>query len=59
MHVCVCFARLQRPSEGSINGILTGYRLYYRELLGNTSTSAEAESQKPKNNTKSALITSE
>ncbi|XP_061575564.1 protein sidekick-1-like isoform X2 [Cololabis saira] len=47
----------KRPSEGSINGILTGYRLYYREIQGNTSTLTGAESQTTKNNTTSALIT--
>ncbi|XP_061768377.1 protein sidekick-1-like [Nerophis ophidion] len=29
------------PSEDSVNGVLTGYRLYYRELPSNTSSSAE------------------
>uniref|UniRef100_A0AAQ4R332 Sidekick cell adhesion molecule 1a n=1 Tax=Gasterosteus aculeatus aculeatus TaxID=481459 RepID=A0AAQ4R332_GASAC len=28
---------LQRPDDDSINGVLTGYRLYYRELPVNTS----------------------
>uniref|UniRef100_A0A8C4GYB5 Protein sidekick-1 n=1 Tax=Dicentrarchus labrax TaxID=13489 RepID=A0A8C4GYB5_DICLA len=34
-----------------INGMLTGYRLYYRELPVNTSTFTEAEVQATKNNT--------
>uniref|UniRef100_A0A672ZLG2 Sidekick cell adhesion molecule 1a n=1 Tax=Sphaeramia orbicularis TaxID=375764 RepID=A0A672ZLG2_9TELE len=45
------------PREDSINGVLTGYRLYYRELPANTSTFAEADIQATKNNTASALIT--
>ncbi|XP_038568875.1 protein sidekick-1-like isoform X1 [Micropterus salmoides] len=47
----------KRPSDDSINGMLTGYRLYYRELPVNTSSFAEAEVQATKNNTTSALIT--
>ncbi|KAI3352479.1 hypothetical protein L3Q82_005431 [Scortum barcoo] len=47
----------KQPSDNSINGMLTGYRLYYRELALNTSTFAEAEVQATKNNTTSALIT--
>nr|XP_046227677.1 protein sidekick-1-like isoform X2 [Scatophagus argus] len=47
----------KRPSDDSVNGMLTGYRLYYRELPVNTSTSTEAEVQATKNNTTSALIT--
>ncbi|XP_041838887.1 protein sidekick-1-like isoform X2 [Melanotaenia boesemani] len=46
----------KRPSEGSTNGVLTGYRVYYKELPANTS-STEAELQTTKNNTTSALIT--
>uniref|UniRef100_A0A3Q3LHE5 Sidekick cell adhesion molecule 1 n=1 Tax=Mastacembelus armatus TaxID=205130 RepID=A0A3Q3LHE5_9TELE len=54
---CVClFTCLQRPSDDSINGVLTGYRLYYRELLLNNSTFTETEVQTTKNNT-SPLIT--
>uniref|UniRef100_A0A8C9XMP9 Sidekick cell adhesion molecule 1 n=1 Tax=Sander lucioperca TaxID=283035 RepID=A0A8C9XMP9_SANLU len=47
----------KRPDDNSINGVLTGYRLYYRELPANTSTFAKAEVQATKNNTTSALIT--
>ncbi|XP_070712624.1 protein sidekick-1-like [Pempheris klunzingeri] len=47
----------KRPRDGSINGVLTGYRLYYKELPVNASTFAEAEVQATKNNTTSALIT--
>ncbi|KAM9770293.1 protein sidekick-1-like isoform 2-T2 [Menidia menidia] len=47
----------KRPSEGSVNGVLTGYRLYYRELSVNTSTLTEAEVQITKNNSTSAPIT--
>ncbi|XP_060911472.1 protein sidekick-1-like isoform X1 [Labrus mixtus] len=47
----------KRPSNDSVNGVLTGYRLYYRELSVNTSTLAEAEVQRIKSNTTSALIT--
>ncbi|KAM4584441.1 protein sidekick-1-like isoform 2-T2 [Odontesthes bonariensis] len=47
----------KRPSEDSTNGVLTGYRLYYRELPMNTSALTEAEVQITKNNTTSALIT--
>ncbi|XP_074553803.1 protein sidekick-1-like isoform X2 [Halichoeres trimaculatus] len=47
----------KRPSNDSLNGVLTGYRLYYRELPANTSTPNEAEAQATKNNTTSALIT--
>jgi len=57
--VCVCVCVFQRPDDDGINGVLTGYRLYYRELPVNTSTLAEAEVQATKNNTTSALITSE
>uniref|UniRef100_A0A7N8XS43 Sidekick cell adhesion molecule 1 n=1 Tax=Mastacembelus armatus TaxID=205130 RepID=A0A7N8XS43_9TELE len=46
----------KRPSDDSINGVLTGYRLYYRELLLNNSTFTETEVQTTKNNT-SPLIT--
>nr|XP_004568386.1 protein sidekick-1 isoform X1 [Maylandia zebra] len=46
----------KRPSDDSVNGVLTGYRLYYRELPANASTLTEAEVQTTKNNT-SALIT--
>ncbi|XP_037546465.1 protein sidekick-1 [Nematolebias whitei] len=45
------------PTEDGINGVLTGYRVYYRELPVNTSTFTEAEVQTTKNNTTSALIT--
>nr|XP_043884140.1 protein sidekick-1-like [Solea senegalensis] len=45
------------PSDDSINGVLTGYRLYYRELPVNTSTSTEAEVQTTKNNSTNSLIT--
>ncbi|XP_073323462.1 protein sidekick-1 [Pagrus major] len=47
----------KRPSDDTINGMLTGYRLYYRELPVNASTFTEAEVQATKNNTTSALIT--
>ncbi|XP_028450243.1 protein sidekick-1 isoform X1 [Perca flavescens] len=47
----------KRPDDNSINGVLTGYRLYYRELPANNSTFAKAEIQATKNNTTSALIT--
>ncbi|KAM7394528.1 hypothetical protein PAMP_021325 [Pampus punctatissimus] len=47
----------KRPSDNTINGVLTGYRLYYRELPVNTSSFTEAEVQATKNNTTSALIT--
>lgn len=53
----LCF--FQRPNDSSINGMLTGYRLYYRELPVNTSTFTEAEVMATKNNTTSVLITSE
>uniref|UniRef100_A0A674PFT0 Sidekick cell adhesion molecule 1 n=1 Tax=Takifugu rubripes TaxID=31033 RepID=A0A674PFT0_TAKRU len=45
----------KRPNESSINGVLTGYRLYYRELPVNTST--EAEVQAANNHSTSVLIT--
>ncbi|XP_028264625.1 protein sidekick-1-like [Parambassis ranga] len=45
----------KRPSDVSTNGVLTGYRLYYRELPINTSTAEEV--QPTKTNTTSALIT--
>ncbi|KAM6940425.1 protein sidekick-1-like [Xenentodon cancila] len=47
----------KRPSEESINGVLTGYRLYYRELQGNASTVTGAENQTTRNNTTSAAST--
>ncbi|XP_070769541.1 protein sidekick-1 isoform X2 [Enoplosus armatus] len=47
----------KRPSDDSVNGMLTGYRLYYRDLPVNASTFTEAEVQATKNNTTSALIT--
>ncbi|XP_010789190.1 protein sidekick-1-like [Notothenia coriiceps] len=47
----------KKPNDTSINGVLTGYRLYYRELQVNVSTFVEAEVQATKNNTTSALIT--
>lgn len=60
MFLCVClFACIQRPSDNSTNGMLTGYRLYYRELQSNNSTFTEAEVQATKNNTTSAVIISE
>uniref|UniRef100_A0A1A7YF48 Sidekick cell adhesion molecule 1 n=1 Tax=Iconisemion striatum TaxID=60296 RepID=A0A1A7YF48_9TELE len=46
----------KRPSEDSSNGVLTGYRVYYRELPANASTVTEAEILTTKNNTTSALI---
>uniref|UniRef100_A0A3Q1GEZ4 Sidekick cell adhesion molecule 1b n=1 Tax=Acanthochromis polyacanthus TaxID=80966 RepID=A0A3Q1GEZ4_9TELE len=46
----------KRPSDDSVNGVLTGYRLYYRELPLNTSTLTEADVLTSKNNTTSALI---
>lgn len=55
LHLCM----FQHPNDSSINGVLTGYRLYYRELPGNTSTFSEAEVQATKQNTTFALITSE
>uniref|UniRef100_A0A4W6FW44 Sidekick cell adhesion molecule 1 n=1 Tax=Lates calcarifer TaxID=8187 RepID=A0A4W6FW44_LATCA len=60
LHMCMCvlvLACFQHPSDDSINGVLTGYRLYYRELPVNTSTFAEAEVRTTKNTTTSALIT--
>ncbi|XP_040002524.1 protein sidekick-1-like [Xiphias gladius] len=48
----------KRPSDDSINGVLTGYRLYYRELPVNNSTFTEAEIQTTKNTTAGAIITS-
>lgn len=59
LYICCVFACLQRPSDNTINGVLTGYRLYYRELPVNTSSFTEAEVQATKNNTTSALITGE
>lgn len=53
--MCVCV--FQHPNESSVNGMLTGYRLYYRELPVNTSTLSQAEAQATGNNT-SVLITS-
>nr|XP_020469940.1 protein sidekick-1 isoform X2 [Monopterus albus] len=47
----------KRPRDDSINGVLTGYRLYYRELRVNNSTFTEADVQATRNNTTSALIT--
>uniref|UniRef100_A0A3B3U2D7 Protein sidekick-1-like n=1 Tax=Poecilia latipinna TaxID=48699 RepID=A0A3B3U2D7_9TELE len=47
----------KRPSEDSINGVLTGYRLYYRELPANGSTVSDARVQTAKNHSTSALIT--
>ncbi|XP_075890891.1 protein sidekick-1-like isoform X2 [Nelusetta ayraudi] len=46
----------KHPNESSVNGMLTGYRLYYRELPVNTSTLSQAEAQATGNNT-SVLIT--
>ncbi|XP_054635300.1 protein sidekick-1 isoform X2 [Dunckerocampus dactyliophorus] len=43
------------PSADSINGVLTGYRLYYRELPSNTSSSAEMV--QARKNSSSALMT--
>ncbi|XP_078800475.1 protein sidekick-1 isoform X2 [Oryzias latipes] len=45
----------KRPKEESINGVLAGYRLYYRELPANESSFPQAEVQTTKNTT-SALI---
>uniref|UniRef100_A0A4W6FWB0 Sidekick cell adhesion molecule 1 n=1 Tax=Lates calcarifer TaxID=8187 RepID=A0A4W6FWB0_LATCA len=56
LHMCMCvlvLACFQHPSDDSINGVLTGYRLYYRELPVNTSTFAEAEVRTTKNTTTS------
>ncbi|XP_029008135.1 protein sidekick-1-like isoform X3 [Betta splendens] len=48
----------KRPSDDSTNGVLTGYRLYYRELPANGSSSTQAEAQATKSNTTtSAVIT--
>uniref|UniRef100_UPI003AADAB03 protein sidekick-1-like n=1 Tax=Centroberyx gerrardi TaxID=166262 RepID=UPI003AADAB03 len=48
----------KRPSDESINGVLIGYRLYYRELPVNTTHSAATEVMATKNNTTTnALIT--
>ncbi|XP_027874470.1 protein sidekick-1-like isoform X1 [Xiphophorus couchianus] len=47
----------KRPSEDSINGVLTGYRLYYRELPANESTVSDDRVQTTKNHNTSALIT--
>ncbi|XP_023273238.1 protein sidekick-1 [Seriola lalandi dorsalis] len=47
----------KRPIDDSINGVLTGYRLYYRELPVNTSTFTEADVQTTKNTTTGTLIT--
>ncbi|MED6244540.1 Protein sidekick-1, partial [Ataeniobius toweri] len=47
----------KRPTEDSINGVLTGYRLYYRELPANTSTGSDSGVQTTKNHTTSAFIT--
>uniref|UniRef100_A0A3B3DXY3 Sidekick cell adhesion molecule 1b n=1 Tax=Oryzias melastigma TaxID=30732 RepID=A0A3B3DXY3_ORYME len=53
--VCL-FVCSQRPKEESINGVLAGYRLYYRELPANASSFLQTEVQTTKNTT-SALIT--
>uniref|UniRef100_A0A665U7P0 Sidekick cell adhesion molecule 1a n=1 Tax=Echeneis naucrates TaxID=173247 RepID=A0A665U7P0_ECHNA len=45
----------KRPSDDSINGVLTGYRLYYRELPVNASPLSESGVQMTKNT--SSLIT--
>uniref|UniRef100_A0A8C4ZYE7 Sidekick cell adhesion molecule 1 n=1 Tax=Gadus morhua TaxID=8049 RepID=A0A8C4ZYE7_GADMO len=47
----------KRPSDESVNGVLVGYRLYYRELPVNTTASTAAETMATKNNSTSALIT--
>ncbi|XP_038141195.1 protein sidekick-1-like isoform X2 [Cyprinodon tularosa] len=47
----------KRPTEDSINGVLTGYRLYYRELPANVSAVSNVGGQTTKNITTSALIT--
>ncbi|CAL8330915.1 unnamed protein product [Lota lota] len=47
----------KRPSDESVNGVLVGYRLYYRELPINTTASTAAETMATKNNSTSALIT--
>ncbi|KAK7929044.1 hypothetical protein WMY93_005439 [Mugilogobius chulae] len=44
------------PSDDSVNGVLTGFRLYYREIPANSSTSAEAGGQ-ANSTASSALIT--
>ncbi|XP_068607565.1 protein sidekick-1 [Brachionichthys hirsutus] len=46
----------KRPSDDSINGMLTGYRLYYRELPVNSSAVIEGDVQAASNIT-STLIT--
>lgn len=53
VHVCV----FQHPNDSSVNGMLTGYRLYYRELPVNASALGQAEAQATGNNT-SVLFTS-
>ncbi|MEQ2217960.1 hypothetical protein XENOCAPTIV_027005, partial [Xenoophorus captivus] len=47
----------KRPTEDSINGVLTGYRLYYRELPANTSTGGDSGVQTTQNHTTSTFIT--
>ncbi|KAM3864644.1 LOW QUALITY PROTEIN: protein sidekick-1-like [Diretmus argenteus] len=47
----------KRPSDKSINGVLIGYRLYYRELPINTTRSTAADMVAKNNTTTSALIT--
>ncbi|XP_069545786.1 protein sidekick-1-like isoform X2 [Brachyistius frenatus] len=47
----------KRPGDDSVNGVLTGYRLYYRELPANSSSFSGVDVQTTKNNTTSAIIT--
>ncbi|XP_056136412.1 protein sidekick-1-like [Lampris incognitus] len=48
----------KRPSDESVNGVLVGYRLYYRELLANNTPPTEKEFMSSKNNsTINAFIT--
>ncbi|XP_028300243.1 protein sidekick-1 isoform X3 [Gouania willdenowi] len=44
----------KRPDDDSVNGVLTGYRLYYRELPVNATLN---ETETNKSNTTSALVT--
>uniref|UniRef100_A0A8D3BIJ2 Sidekick cell adhesion molecule 1a n=1 Tax=Scophthalmus maximus TaxID=52904 RepID=A0A8D3BIJ2_SCOMX len=46
-----------RPADDSINGLLTGFRLYYRELPVNASAFTEAEVQTTRTTSASSLIT--
>ncbi|KAF0037115.1 hypothetical protein F2P81_009989, partial [Scophthalmus maximus] len=47
----------KRPADDSINGLLTGFRLYYRELPVNASAFTEAEVQTTRTTSASSLIT--